>query len=82
MRLPRSPTYDRFIERKLVMYRKNITQAELAKYIGAESATVVSDRLRGKRSWKLDEIYKVMAYLGLPLSRIYDYFPPEEVSKS
>lgn len=79
MSLPRSPTYDRFIELRLVMYRKNITQAELAKYIGAESATVVSDRLRGKRDWRLDEMYKTLELLGLPLSQIYDYFPPEEV---
>ena len=79
MRLSKATaTYDRFIELELVMYRKKISQLDLAKAIGGDSTCMISDRLRGKRSWKLDEIYKVMAYLGLPLSQIYDYFPPEE----
>ena len=83
MRLPKATvTYDRFIELELVMYRKKVSQLDLAKAIGGDGTCMISDRLRGKREWRLDEAYKVMQYLGLPLSKIYDYFPPEEVSKS
>ena len=83
MRLPKATvTYDRFIELELVMHPKKVSQLHLAKAIGGDSTCMISDRLRGKREWRLDEAYKVMQYLGLPLSKIYDYFPPEEVSKS
>ncbi len=79
MRLPKATvTYDRFIELELVMYRKKVSQLDLAKLLGGDSTCMISNRLRGKSDWRLDEIYKVMAYLGLPLSKIYDYFPPEE----
>lgn len=77
----RTRAYNRYIELEMVMYRKKVSQIELARAIGGDSSCMISNRLRGKSEWRLDEAYKAMEYLGLPLSQIYDYFPPEEVSE-
>ena len=77
----RTRVYNRYIELEMVMYRKKVSQIELARAIGGDSSCMISNRLRGKSEWRLDEAYKAMEYLGLPLSQIYDYFPPEEVSE-
>ena len=77
----RTRAYNRNIELEMVMYRKKVSQIELARAIGGDSSCMISNRLRGKSEWRLDEAYKAMEYLGLPLSQIYDYFPPEEVSE-
>lgn len=79
--MSRTRAYNRYIELEIVMYRKKVSQIELARAIGGDSSCMISNRLRGKSEWRLDEAYKAMEYLGLPLSQIYDYFPPEEVSE-
>lgn len=69
---------DRFIELQLMMRRQHVTQEDIAKAIGLESNCAVSNRLTGKSYWRLDEAYKVLERLGIPLSEIFTYFPPNE----
>lgn len=39
------------------------------------SVASVSHRMTGRESWKLDEAYAIMDYLGLPHEQLAQYFP-------
>lgn len=57
------------------MRELDITGEALALYLG-RNKSYVSNRLCKKSSWDIDDVYKVLDYLDLPLSEIYTYFPP------
>lgn len=76
------PTNDRFIELICKMRRKHVTQADIAKALGLEYNTGISNRFLGKTPWELDEAYKVLDFLGIPLSEVFTYFPPEGVENA
>lgn len=64
--------------------RKAVTEndmrlKDLAAYLGMEPMSV-SNRMSGRISWRIDECYKVMRWLGLPESQVYKYFPPNGMS--
>lgn len=70
--------YDRFIELECKMRRKHVTQTDIAKALGFDYNTGVSLRLNGKTPWGLDEAYKVLEFLEIPVSEIFNYFPPDK----
>lgn len=57
------------------MRELDITGEALALYLG-RSKSYVSRRLVKKESWDIDDVYKILDHLDLPLSEIYTYFPP------
>lgn len=74
---------DRFIELQCAMKRRHVTQVDLAEELGFDRHNgCISARLSGKQPWRLDEAYKVLARLEIPLSEIFTYFPPDEEVQS
>lgn len=57
------------------MRELDITGESLAFYLG-RSKSYVSNRFVKKSSWDIDDVYKILDFLDLPLSEIYTYFPP------
>ncbi|MGN0164376.1 MAG: helix-turn-helix transcriptional regulator [Candidatus Ornithomonoglobus sp.] len=62
-------------ELRVEMFRKDITQADIAKKIN-RSAQYVSDRMVGKASFPIDCCYKIVELLGCEPQDIFRLFPP------
>lgn len=56
------------------MFEFGDTQADLGSVLSISSRSV-SDRMTGKISWSLDEMYTVMDRYGLPYSQLHEFFP-------
>lgn len=52
---------------RAAMARKRIRQADVAEALGLTQVSV-SDRLNGRREWRLSELRAVARLLGVPLS--------------
>jgi transcriptional regulator with XRE-family HTH domain len=63
---------------RMRMFELGISQVELSDKMGMSQSSV-SNKLAGRYGWKLDEVYKLMKALELPLSMIYEYFPDGDV---
>lgn len=66
------------------MAELEVTGEALSLYLG-KSKVFVSNRFNNRQSWDIDDVYKILDYLELPLSEIYTYFPPNggvDVKKS
>ena len=65
----------------MLIWRRGITQRELAAGIGLQEAAV-SRKLRGRARWSLDELYATAAYLGLePAGLLPQQSPPAREGK-
>lgn len=56
------------------LYDLDIGQAYLAKKLGVSQQSV-SNRMRGKYPWTLDEMYIVMDLIKEPAEKLHEYFP-------
>ena len=65
------------------MYENQVTQDELSAVID-KSYGYVSERMTGKKSFRMEDVYSICDYLEIPYSEIYIYFPPNgmEVKKT
>lgn len=57
------------------MAENDINGTALANYFG-RTPNYISDRLNIKSPWTIDEVYKIMGLLEIPLEEILTYFPP------
>lgn len=62
-------------ELRVEMFRKDITQADIAREIH-RSVQYVSDRMVGKASFPIDYCYKIVELLGCEPQDIFRLFPP------
>lgn len=62
---------------KARMYERDAQNTDIANLLG-RSATYVSERLTGKKFFTLDDAYKILKYLDLPMEEIFVYFPPDK----
>lgn len=59
-----------------LLRERDISSADLATILG-RSQSYVSERMTAKRYfWDIREIYTILAYLGISLDRIFEFFPP------
>jgi DNA-binding XRE family transcriptional regulator len=58
------------------MRELEMSQDELARAV-AMSISAFNLRINGRLPWNLDEAYAVLTALSLPLSKVYEYFPPK-----
>ena len=65
-------------ELRVEMFRKDVTQADIAKRIN-RSVQYVSDRMVGKASFPIDYCYKIIELLSCDASDIFRLFPPTNV---
>lgn len=56
------------------MYSLDMRREDIAKAVG-HSRKYISDRMTGKFSWALDDVYRICKLLDIPLPEIPDYFP-------
>ena len=54
------------------------TRDDLSRALG-RSATYISQRFQGMRSWTLDDIYIILDMLNVPASEMAVYFPNEKI---
>ena len=57
------------------MAELEITGEALANYLGRCKAHV-STRMNLRYSWTVDEVYKILDFLEIPVEEIFTYFPP------
>lgn len=60
---------------------QRISTTELGRVIGTSHAGV-SRRMNGKTPWTIAEAYKVLNYLGIDQTLVFDYFPPGGIEPS
>lgn len=58
---------------KGIMSEKNMTQEELANFIGMDKSTL-NAKLNGCRKLYIDEFCKIINVLNFPVERITDFF--------
>ena len=59
------------------MQERDIRNMDLAALLG-RSRSYVSQRMTAKEYfWDIHEIYAILAYLEIPLDRVFEYFPPK-----
>ena len=59
------------------MFEKDVKGYDIANLLGCGNG-YVSERLTGKRSFTIEEAYKILDYLDLPAEDIFTYFPPNK----
>lgn len=57
------------------MAEMEVTGEALANFLN-RSAAYVSSRLSKNISWSIDEVYKILDFLEIPMEEIFTYFPP------
>jgi len=65
-----------FLELRQALERAGYDQKSLAPRIG-RSQTYTSERFRGLRAWDLDDVYRILALLHLPVESIPELFPKD-----
>lgn len=60
------------------MYENQVTQDDLSAVID-RCYGYVSERMTGKKSFRMEDVYYICDYLKIPYSEIYIYFPPNGV---
>lgn len=63
---------------KVEMYKKKITQTDLAQALGI-SYKSVNDKLNGKKEFKDSEKIQIMQILGISVEQIAEFFLPSIV---
>lgn len=56
------------------MFMEGITQSDLADLLG-KSTTYVSNRMRGKHEWELEDLYRIAEIAAIPSDEILTFFP-------
>lgn len=69
----------RYLKLRVALMENEMTAKELAEYIGMERANMIN-RFNGRAPWKLIEAYKVLEALRIPLDKLPEYFPEEDVA--
>ncbi|MEY8372668.1 DUF739 family protein [Merdimmobilis hominis] len=59
---------------KARMYSLDMGRKDLVKALG-RSRKYISDRMTGKYSWALEDVYRICKLLDIPLAEIPEYFP-------
>lgn len=57
------------------MAEMEVTGEALANFLNRSTA-YVSIRLSKNISWSIDEVYKILDFLEIPMEEIFTYFPP------
>lgn len=65
------------IEVKKKMLDKHLINLDLQEALG-KSQPYVTERMKGRKSFDMDEIYVLCKVLDIPLNEISKYFPPSE----
>lgn len=59
-----------------LLRERDLTSSDLADMLG-RSQSYVSERMTAKHYyWDIREIYTILAWLGISLDRIFEFFPP------
>ena len=69
----------RYLRQRVALMENEMTAKELAECIGMERANMIN-RFNGRAPWKLIEAYKVLEALRIPLDKLPEYFPEEDVA--
>jgi len=64
-----------------MLHENEITQVDLARYLGLGTATV-SNRLCNREEWRLEEMYMVMDMLHLPHTMLTELFPRKGINEA
>lgn len=71
----------RYILLKNALKRKGLLPYEyLAEVIGMKYGTLI-DRMMGRSSWRMDEMYKLLRLIDQPKERLYMFFPEIDIKK-
>lgn len=60
---------------RIALMDQDKTMADLAAVVGVKDPSNISDRFVGRTDWKLDEMYAVLDFLGIPAEDMHIYFP-------
>ena len=61
---------------RAAMTERDLTQIDIARHL-RRSMDYVNQRFRGEESFRLDEAYALLIWLGLSVREVYEYFPPD-----
>lgn len=70
----------RYLKLRVALMENKMNAKELAEYIGMERANMIN-RFNGRAPWKLIEACKALEVLHIPLKKLSEYFPEEDVAK-
>lgn len=58
------------------MYELDVEMGDIANFLG-KSPSYVSYRMTGRYDWKINEAYRLLEFLKLPMESLFEYFPPK-----
>jgi hypothetical protein len=68
--------YMKYKKLRGLMFENRTTQEDLAMIVN-RSAFYVSERITGKKTFCMADVYKICDYLNIPYTDIHIYFPPD-----
>lgn len=69
----------RYLKLRVALMENAMSMKDLAECIGMEQQNLCN-RFNGRAPWKLIEAYKVLEALRIPLDKLPEYFPEEDVA--
>lgn len=70
----------RYLKLRVALIENAMSMKDLAECIGMEPQNLCN-RFSGRAPWRLIEAYKALEVLHIPLKKLSEYFPEEDVAK-